>query len=228
MTPEQARRPGLMPVQLHLGGTERVEPLFLLPPADRGGFNAKPSGGFWTSTWRGAEGSSWVQWCLGESYGISQRERRSAYPNLLVPRADARVYEINSYADLEWLVRRYPYQGGDDAIRSIAYPDLKFPSWEAVARDFDAVNLTDAGQWATRLSDPLNLYGWDCESTLWLRWCFADVVQLPPQRWEPEPDAWWVERLDDAQLDDPDAVGPEVIDGTVVEERLALEAGDRT
>lgn len=30
----------------------------------------------------------------------------------------------------------------------------------------ECIHLTESGQWNTRLTRPLNLYGWDCESIL--------------------------------------------------------------
>lgn len=48
---------------------------------------------------------------------------------------------------------------------------------EAIAKKYDAVHLTSEGQWRTRHSTP-NLYGWDCESTLWLRWKFEKVEYI--------------------------------------------------
>ena len=37
--------------------------------------------------------------------------------------------------------------------------------FEAMAKDYDVIKLTDEGQWKTRLTNP-SLYGWDCECIL--------------------------------------------------------------
>jgi hypothetical protein len=104
-----------------------------------------------------------MDWCVSEQY---------AGPSfnvwLLNPDPAARIAHIDTYSDLAALVAAYPGPG----------VDTRFPDWEAVSRDYDAVHLTDAGQWATRLSHPHDLYGWDCESTLWFRWCFISHCHL--------------------------------------------------
>lgn len=135
--------------------------------------------GFWTSTWHPEHGSGWVQWCLSEEYGCDRSD--PSFPIwTLTPEDDARVYEIAGYSDLDALVAAYPHELH---YPGSAWSDLR-PDWAAIAVDFDAVHLTDEGQWATRLSMPLDLYGWDCESTLWLRWAFVSATDLGPVRCE--------------------------------------------
>ena len=48
--------------------------------------------------------------------------------------------------------------------------------------DYDAVYLTEEGQGATRLSYPVDLYGWDVPSILWLRWMFDRVEPVRRRR----------------------------------------------
>lgn len=45
--------------------------------------------------------------------------------------------------------------------KTTAYQGISFNS---LKERYDAIWLTETGQWKTRLSRPLNLYGWDCES----------------------------------------------------------------
>jgi hypothetical protein len=123
-----------------------------------------PGTGFWTATVteETADGNpartSWTEWCDGEQFGT--------YTHLVevIPHPAARVIRIATLAALCSVVAAFPTEPLFDGAS--IYPD-----WAALARDWDAVWLTDEGQWATRLppvSSP-DLYGWDCESVLFLR-----------------------------------------------------------
>jgi hypothetical protein len=152
--------------QLYVGKKEPT-PKKLLPVKNPVGINNKPWHGLWTST-RVANGSGWTNWCSGESFGRP--------PNgwLLRP-TPAKVYVVHEVADLEELTRSFP--GGyprDLMLASYSRPQVNF---EAAAEEFDAIHLTEEGQWATRFSEP-SFYGWDCECTMWFRWCFGDVEPL--------------------------------------------------
>ncbi len=165
----------------------RPEPGLFLPieaspwPSSKPRAAGRKAGGLWTSTFDEHHGSDWVQWSLGEEFRCD-RESASWQTWLLDPDPAARVVDIDSYADLAALVAAYP--GGD------------YPAWHDIAVDFDAVHLSERGQWATRLSGPFNLYGWDCESTLWLRWAFAAVEDGGVRTFRPPLDAWWLEGAD--------------------------------
>lgn len=78
---------------------------------------------------------------------------------------NTRIYTINTYKDLEWLMERYK----DNNSFSFK-PTLDF---ERISKDYDVIELTEAGQWETRFSHPFNLYGWDVESILVLNF---DVI----------------------------------------------------
>lgn len=154
-------------LQLTVGFAAAPEALKPVRPADYP--RMKPhSGGLWTSTADGIHGSGWVQWCLGEDWGVPSDGLWST--SYLEPEPAARILTINSYADLEAAYTRWPdpYPTGDGGHLA----------WHEVARDFDAVHLTERGQWDTRLTHPLSLYGWDCESTVWFRWAFVRVDYL--------------------------------------------------
>lgn len=148
----------------------------------------------WTSTYLGQQGSGWCQWCLSEEFDCDRDKAEFPLWTLETDPA-ARVLEIASYADLESVCKTYPHRR-DWEWRGNRHYDL-YPDWKRIAEDFDAVHMTDDGQWATRLTHPLNLYGWDCESTLWFRWAFTGATDLGTVRVEPV-DAWWEETADAA------------------------------
>jgi len=132
----------------------------------------KPKGGLWTSTYDAKEcASGWVAWCEHEApaYLVGRRWF------LLTPAADARVLIINTVADMDALYRCYA-----DRVTGLSFVSML--DFEAMARDFDAMRVTEAGQWATRLTYPQNLYGWDCESTVWFRWKFVRVQEIRARR----------------------------------------------
>lgn len=84
---------------------------------------------------------------------------------LLTPLEQLRIYTVDTQKDLKLLARDYRLP--HDYMFQLDY--------ERIAQDYDAIHLTDEGQWATRLTYPMSLYGWDCECVLWFRWCFSEV-----------------------------------------------------
>lgn len=138
-------------------GSAAPEPSRLVKPY---GDHTKPTGGLWTSTWDEDAGSGWTRWCDEEQFRGPQHEVW-----LLTPDPEARVYTVDNYTHLERLHRMY-------GVAPLDYPTLR---WEYIAERYDAVHLTEDGQWRTRLTRPYSLYGWDCESTVWLRWSFTAV-----------------------------------------------------
>lgn len=126
------------------------------------------SGGLWTSTFLGmGQISGWAQWCRDETFGHDK-----ARLWLLTPDPEANVVHVDTLADLHDLHERY---GITETFGEGRYTDHQL-DWSAMVDvGVDAMHLTDEGQWATRLSHPIDLYGWDCESTLWLRWAFVAV-----------------------------------------------------
>lgn len=122
--------------------------------------------------WCSPEGSEfgWREWCLSEM---------SSWLDLPLWQIDlapsARVYLIDSLADLGALVEQFHNRVMDtDAARYCRAPI----SWPRVAEHYDAVHLTEKGQWKTRLSEPYNLYGWDCESVVILNTDAVAAVTL--------------------------------------------------
>lgn len=105
----------------------------------------KPTGGLWASPLDSAYG--WRDWCEANDFGRLDSEFRFTLTG--------QVYVIDSLRDL----RRIPL------YQETAY--WAYPDWEALCRQgYDAVLLTVKGERATRHSDPVDLYGWDCESVL--------------------------------------------------------------
>lgn len=135
----------------------------------------KPRGGLWTCPDAGDGRSAWVDWCRNEGPSSRVKHRRL----WRVVARDPRVYTIKTLADLKRAITRYPHQ---------RYPDSQFLrdeyeiDFEAMAADYDAVYLTEEGQGATRLSYPVDLYGWDVPSILWLRWMFDRVEPVRRRR----------------------------------------------
>jgi hypothetical protein len=109
--------------------------------------------------------TTWLAWCRDEwSTGSS------THLTEVFPAETARVLRIDSQADLIAIVTAYPSRSSL-ALTSL---DDRYPHWSGLAGDgWDAVYMTDQGQWETRLprSGP-NLYGWDMPSVLWLRPAF--------------------------------------------------------
>lgn len=136
----------------------------------------KPRGGFWTSTLNLQTGSDWVHWQHCEQWYASHLE--DLY--LVVVQGHPRVYTIDSVQDMDGLFAKYPLDQYGCGIPGIDYT--------RVARDYDAVHITARGQEVTRHTFPRNLNGWDCESTLWFRWCFRiPVLKLKSNREEFKP-----------------------------------------
>ena len=147
-----------------------------------GAFRKKPINGFWTSSWREeTRDSDWVEWCRGNDYGNPNTDHWF----LLTPRKDARVYVIDSYADLERLIKKYPYVS--PRARNIRdwqevhryYTSIDF---ERMSQDYDGLRLTERGNSRLHMSTPLDMNLWDAESTVWFRWCFTDVRELAPEQ----------------------------------------------
>jgi hypothetical protein len=122
-------------------------------------FFCKPLGGFWVSSYLGpARISAWREWCVSDMpHWIVDVD---LYKVVINP--DAHIYEIDTQADLVSLHNRYPANYGFG----------KYLNFEAIARNYDGIHLTEDGQWATRYGSGINLYGWDLESTVLFTKCF--------------------------------------------------------
>lgn len=105
----------------------------------------------------------------------------------LRPVASARVFEVRTPADLQWLVSTYPCLAETESFTSSTSPVLipapfYVPDWSAVSREWDAVRFTMAGKLATAFALLPVADGYTMlidedgsEVTLWFRWSFIDV-----------------------------------------------------
>ena len=142
--------------------------------SDESGIVKKPARGtgLWTSTWREeTQDSDWVEWCVGEDFG--KPYEKNWY--LLTLQEDIKLYVIDSLRGLHKLLRAYPWDQNkwrEYGFRCIAI------DFEKLALDYDGIHLTEKGNEETHLSYPDDLNSWDCESTLWFRWCFSEVQKI--------------------------------------------------
>lgn len=146
-----------------------------------GAGNTKPRRTLWTSTSVTARTSSWLQY-LPISGEVGRWD--PPYPRwrvAVVP--SARVYEIHGPQAWHRLCLAYP------APSCMAYPTCRpdaliEPDWQAVSQDWDGVHLSMGGLLTTervRWGMPgheTHLFGWEVESTAWLRWVFVSVERL--------------------------------------------------
>lgn len=134
----------------------------------------KPLGGFWTSTYlsKGKFASEWVEWCHSEEPEWIKNKEEEKPAVLLEVSPSARIYTIDSVSQLKWLQDKYPHPEHE----KWGWGNFALLDWERIAQDYDGVHLTSRGQWATRHGSP-NLYGWDCESTIWFRNVFSKVTR---------------------------------------------------
>jgi hypothetical protein len=93
----------------------------------------------------------------------------------LTPHPEARVFEIRTPDDWQWLCETFPGPVADGRV---------MPGWEAAAEQFDGIHLTVEGlirvqglQIETNRG-PAMLDNWDAESTAWLRWSVVALERL--------------------------------------------------
>jgi hypothetical protein len=161
--------------QLHI--TPCADLIEQIAPVSNKDARCKPFGGLWTSSYVNGS-SAWIEWCEAEEFGDPHGANRF----LLYPKADARILVIDSLADLERALSDYGSVCVKSAVMGAPYfSQDRRPDFEEIARHFDAMHLTEEGQEATRFTEP-DLYGWDCESTVWFRWAFDRVERIPLPR----------------------------------------------
>ncbi len=86
------------------------------------------------------------------------------------------MFEVDDPEAWHALCVRYTAMGEDHRL---------VPNWSAVAEDWDAVHLTLGGLLTAEQVRIESVAGWtqlgmwDCEQTVWLRWCFTTAVRLP-------------------------------------------------
>lgn len=137
--------------------------------------HVKPMGGLWTSTYHKKIGCGWLAWCQGEDFRLDHEE---VYKLKFDP--ESKVYVIDSWEDYMDLKSQYlvhPPDGATEQEKSF-HELFQFIDWVKVSDIYDAIHLTEKGEGETRYpsfglgssSRDMGLYGWDCESTLWLKY----------------------------------------------------------
>lgn len=129
----------------------------------------KPRYGLWTSTYlpEAQYPSDWVEWCVCNNFAINK-----TIGSILRVLPGANIYVINSLEDLKALFKWYKNPEPSGLCNR---PLLDFC---AVSKHFDAIHLTQRGESKTRLClDDIDLYGWDCESTVWFNTKYLKLEQ---------------------------------------------------
>lgn len=137
----------MSPEFIHYGHDKFDKDLFV--PVKNIGF-VKPVGGLWASPLY--SNHSWRDWCLRENF------RTEIYFNIyftFTVNKDAKVYTIDSLNHLRLLSNYFDSMSNRNIL-----------DFELIAKEYDAIWLTEEGEIATRYTRPLTLYGWDCESLL--------------------------------------------------------------
>lgn len=130
---------------IHYGAKE-YDPSKFKPVSNR---FAKPKGGLWGSPVDSEWG--WKEWCEAESFADCNEGFRFKL------KKGSKVFIIDSYKDMMDL----PFKCYSETEYQVKYLD-----YESSSRKYDAIWLTEKGQVETQFSEPVNLYGWDCESIL--------------------------------------------------------------
>ena len=138
----------------------------------------KPGGGLWSSTYTPLQDydSQWIQWCAENC----QPDWIGQDNILLEISNSARIFRISNAQDLKNLYTLYPR---DERLWtpptvhwSHSHGVTVWLDYQKIAEDYDIIWLTEDGQHYTRSpeyfgSNPIkkiDLYGWDCESSLML------------------------------------------------------------
>lgn len=131
--------------------------------------------GLWTSTYV-HQRSAWVDWCIGHDFS----DPYAQYWLVLTPDPAARIYTIDTRADLMTLLQRYPFVHPSSQHFFMPGP-LQYYflgiDFERMSQDYDALHLTSRGNIA---DVELILSSWDCESTVWFRWMFTALKDVTP------------------------------------------------
>lgn len=116
----------------------------------------KPNGGLWLAPYNknNEYKSEWHNFLVNEMY----IDIKSMKGTIVRIKENAKILVIDSLDDLKKIFEKYELY--------LDIPTLfRVLDFEKLSKDYDAILLTEKGQWLTRLSQP-NLYGWDIESML--------------------------------------------------------------
>lgn len=132
----------------------------------------KPKGGMWTSTYTPNKefDSNWIRWFVKEEYNCGNHKWK------LFPKENIDVLVVNSKSDLISIVDKYEkniYKGEKSSRIPNAVLDFK-----KISEDFDAIRLTKEGQEEMDFFEYPNLYSWDTETVLNLKWNWSDYKYI--------------------------------------------------
>lgn len=179
--------------QLHVCRKEKdLQRKHMKPVKNR---TAKPSGGFWTSTYDETYGSDWIQWLLNEG---NRFDDNGVEGYLLSPRKDIVPYVVDSFEDSRKLLEEYGYFDGlhDDFVeksiregKELLIEPFRFIDYEKMKGKYDCFHLTRNGfvDCFYKTYPYSSLFaGFDCESTVWFDWAFesSEYVQMNPKKQE--------------------------------------------
>lgn len=141
----------------------------------------KPRRVLWTSTSTGNCPAGWIHYLRR---GEDGREPPYHPWRLQVP-SSARIYEIHEPQSWYTLCLMYPHSSSPPYPFRTTSKFLIEPDWQAVAHDWDGIHLSSGGLLTTERvvwcqpKSQTHLFGWQIESTAWLRWVFDLVERLP-------------------------------------------------
>jgi hypothetical protein len=135
-------------------GADKYDPSKFKPATNKPSPFTKPvhGTGLWASPVDSAYG--WIDWCNTERFHLEKLEKSF----LFEIKNGSSIFVIDTLEDLLQL----PLLDPESAYGK------KGLDFEKIREDCDALILTEAGEWNTRYSKPVNLYGWDCECVLML------------------------------------------------------------
>lgn len=147
-------------------------------------YNNKPKGGLWSSPENSKH--SWYDWCKDNDFRVLHNDIKGKF--LFSLKNDSKIYKIDSFQDLKNCPAIIDYRLGGITRRQIDFEKM-------VDLGYDAIWLTDEGEWSTRFPNLYNLsnridvdidftlYGWDCETMLVLnKEAIVDVENFPSEK----------------------------------------------
>lgn len=103
---------------------------------------------------------TWHEWCMCNHFNTGLSNYYIEYKI----KEDSNLYIIDSQNDLIKLIESY-----DRVENELPITVFVYPNFEAIAKDYDGIYLTQKGQYDTHMpidKYEYNLYGWDCECLL--------------------------------------------------------------
>lgn len=133
----------------------------------------KPLGGLWSSTYTPNQKypSEWVEWCNIESFNLERLKLGLTFEF----KKNVKIFKIDNGNDLTILEKKFGHFAIDEPLNFFKIKSLNF---EEACKYFDVIYLTSTGQIKTRYLQPVNLYGWDCESCFILNFDAIDLESV--------------------------------------------------